>query len=101
MSPEQLRGYLNFYRDLGVRDLYRRDASDLFRGSTVVSMEAMTELALENMPSSEGARLVIPPTAPSMPKPSLIPLAPADDTLFKIQQDLGECRRCGLSEGRN
>ncbi len=63
MTPEQLRGYLTFYRDLGVQEVFRR------------------------------------------PQPSIMeipPLAPLDDTLAKIQADIGDnCRRCRLCEQRN
>jgi DNA polymerase len=31
----------------------------------------------------------------------LPPLAPTDDSLFKIIEDMGDCRRCRLHEGRN
>jgi DNA polymerase len=31
----------------------------------------------------------------------LPPLAPSDDTLLKIIEDIGDCRRCRLHEGRN
>ena len=31
----------------------------------------------------------------------LPPLAPTNDTLFKIIEDIGDCRRCRLHEGRS
>lgn len=73
MTPEQLRGYLTFYRDLGVKELYRRQA-----------------------PAAPASAL------PDMETPQLIPLAPAGDTLEKIRADIGpDCRRCRLCEQRN
>jgi DNA polymerase len=68
MDTELLRQYLDFYRDLGIRALYRRDA-----------------------PS--------PDQTPSMP--ATPDLTPPGDTLLKILEDLGDCRRCPLHEGRN
>jgi DNA polymerase len=72
MTPEQLRGYLTFYRDLGVTEIYRR--------STPLSPASETEMEI----------------------PKLIPLAPDGDTLAKIRADIGDdCRRCRLCEQRN
>jgi len=67
MSPEQLRRYLNYYQDLGVKNIYRRAAP-----------AAVAPLALE-----------------------LPLLEPAGDTLAKISEDIGDCRRCRLCEGRS
>ena len=82
MTPEQLRQYLTFYQDLGVKHLYRR------------------------APATKSAEAVItaPMVSSAAPLPSpveLPPLAPAGDTLAKIIEDIGDCRRCGLCERRN
>ncbi|HEY6330752.1 MAG TPA: uracil-DNA glycosylase, partial [Blastocatellia bacterium] len=58
MNPEQLRQYLSFYQDLGVKHIYR---------------------------------LLIAGAVDSLPK----------DSLLKIQEDIGDCRRCRLCEGRS
>ena len=63
MTPHDLRQYLDFYRDLGVKHIYKRAAA-----------------------------------APAPPLPSL---APDADTLLKIREDLGDCRRCRLCEKRS
>jgi uracil-DNA glycosylase family 4 len=65
MDADQLRQYLEFYEDLGIKTLYRRPM----------------------------------PAAPAMIE--LPPLAPAGDTLLKIIEDMGDCRRCRLHEQRN
>ena len=81
MSPETLRRYLEFYQDLGVKTLYRHEASAI-----------RPALAAAIAPSPE-------PEPP--PKPMQLPsLAPEGDTLFKILEDIGDCRRCRLHEGR-
>ena len=72
MSPETLRRYLEFYQDLGVKTIYRREAAAA--------------------PEPE------PPPSQPMELPSL---APEGDTLLKIIQDIGDCRRCRLHSGRN
>src|SRR5262249_20296937 len=73
MNPDDLRLYLTFYKDLGVKDIYRRSAA---------------------------AAAPAPARAP-VPDPELPPLAPTDDTLVKIIGDLGDCRRCRLHEQRS
>src|SRR5947209_19333247 len=73
MNGEQLRNYLEFYRDLGVKTLYRRNPS--------------VEERVQEVPASA------PPAIPA--------LAPDNDTLLKIMEDIGDCHRCRLHEGRN
>ncbi|HEX4808453.1 MAG TPA: uracil-DNA glycosylase [Bryobacteraceae bacterium] len=74
MTNEQLRYYLELYRDLGIDSVYRRPVIE-----TPVVEPSITEQ-----------------------KPIALPgLAPADDTLDLIRLDMGDCRRCRLCEGRN
>src|SRR5580704_10311309 len=75
MTRDELRSVLSFYSDLGVTELYRVPAV----AAPVLEMKT-------------------PVSASEM----LIPLAPPDDTLEKIQADIGpDCRRCGLCEQRS
>jgi len=76
MDTDQLRQYLEFYQDLGIRTLYAR-ATDAPAPSPVPREEAK---------------------AKAMDLPSL---APQGDTLLQIIQDIGDCKRCRLHEGRN
>ncbi|HLW76779.1 MAG TPA: uracil-DNA glycosylase, partial [Bryobacteraceae bacterium] len=69
MNREQLRDYLDFYRDLGVKEIYKR--------------------------GSKGQRAV--PTG----EIALPSIQPPGDTLLRIVEDLGDCRRCRLSEARH
>jgi len=68
MDQEQLRKKLEFYRDLGVKQIYRRE-----------------------MPEPDAAQQA----AVALPS-----LAPENDTLARIREDIGDCRRCGLSKQR-
>ncbi|MGC2662255.1 MAG: uracil-DNA glycosylase [Bryobacteraceae bacterium] len=76
MTNEQIRYYLELYRDLGVESIYRRTAAP------VVPPPGITEK----------------PPAPAIILPSL---APEGDTLDMIRLDIGDCRRCRLHESRN
>jgi DNA polymerase len=70
MDSQQLRQFLEFYQDIGVKSLYKRAAP--------VAAAPITEPVME-----------------------LPPIAPADDTLLRIIEDIGDCKRCRLHEGRN
>lgn len=99
MEQEQLRRYLEFYRDLGVREIFRPQADH-----PVAPGSAVLPAQLVQVPE--------PPTAPVLAEPRPEPLkthspvilpslAPDGDTLAKILEDIGDCRRCRLHEGRH
>jgi DNA polymerase len=73
MNDQILRQYLSFYRDLGMTTLYRRQAAPA--------------------PDVE--------TVPVPPEPELPSIIPDGDSIFKIIEDIGDCRRCRLHEARN
>ncbi len=80
MSPELLRQYLGFYRDLGVGPLYLRKATQPMQ-----------------TPPKPGEK-----PAQTAPETVQLPgLAPQGDTLLKIVEDIGDCKRCRLHAGRN
>ena len=74
MTTDELRHKLEFYRDLGFKDLYRR-----------------TPALLQTLPE-------MPLIKTSIELPGMVP---ADDTLDRICSDIGDCRRCRLSTTRN
>src|SRR5438477_13099086 len=78
MDADNLRRYLEFYQDLGIRTLYRAAAPD--------------------RPEPPDPP-VGPPAATA--KTELPGLAPSGDTLLKIIEDIGDCKRCSLHQGRN
>ncbi|HET8546891.1 MAG TPA: uracil-DNA glycosylase [Bryobacteraceae bacterium] len=86
MTQEQLRIYLEFYRDLGVKSLYRLQGDEAGSEISALSYERP-----EGMPRGEA----LPETAVA-----LTPLGPAGDTLARIIEDMGDCRRCRLHEAR-
>lgn len=103
MSQETLAAILAYYRDLGVKSVYRRSAPPPGVEKTAAAIPAAVREPLS----------VTPPPVPVPPPPvprievaqmfeSELPgLAPVDDTLEKISADIGDCRRCRLCEGRN
>jgi DNA polymerase len=72
VSSDELRRRIEYFKDLGVKDLYKREAA----APVAAAAEA----------------------APAVELPSL---APAGDSLVQIGEDIGDCRRCRLHQGRN
>lgn len=113
MTRDEIRQFLEFYQDLGVKTIYQRGSA--------LEAEALPELVedLNSLlpPSAAPPRVISPRVAPAPvsfspvmkppaavppPKtPALIPLAPEGDTMEAIRTDIGDCRRCRLCEGRN
>lgn len=82
MTPEQIRSYLEYYRDLGFDTIYKRAKED-------PPMAAKPKIArLETIEQPRPAMLL--PT-----------LQPENDTLDQIRLDIGDCKRCRLCEARN
>ncbi|HTA67096.1 MAG TPA: uracil-DNA glycosylase [Bryobacteraceae bacterium] len=88
MTKDEVRRYLEFYQDLGLKTLYRRDSP----GQRAIAPDPPQVSDLNPMPRN------LKPAAPSTLVPSL---APVHDNLLKILEDIGDCKRCRLHEGRN
>jgi uracil-DNA glycosylase len=84
MTKEEIRRYLEFYQDLGVKTVFVR---------TAVGEPTPAELVQE-APEPELRREPEPPV-------KLPTLEPAGDSLLKILEDIGDCKRCRLHEARN
>lgn len=75
-----MKSHLEFYRDIGIKTLYRRTAA--IAEASAPAVIAATAVSLE-------------------PSLSMLPsLSPESDTLLRILEDIGECTRCRLHEGR-
>jgi DNA polymerase len=86
MNRDLLRQYLEFYRDLGVKELYLQPARPVGEPLSV------PEIQSESRKQPEAVSVLSAPPLPG--------LAPEGDTLLKIMEDLGDCKRCRLHEGR-
>ncbi len=82
MTRDQIRSYLELYRDLGIESIYRH-------ASTAAPVAAPVQVAAAAAASAVSAHAALPG------------LAPEADTLERIRLDLGDCKRCRLSEGRH
>lgn len=91
MSEQDLRQWLEFYRDLGIETLYKRPPAP-------VSLSLESSIAV----AEDEPRITEPEPMRAAPLPPVLPsLAPEGDTLAKIEADLANCTRCRLSEKRN
>jgi DNA polymerase len=98
MNPDTLRQYLEFYQDLGIKTVYRRG------DRPQIAQPRPSSLVERPEPSTRPAApaATASPDPKTTPKPmQLPPLAPEGDTLLKIIDDMGDCRRCRLHQGRN
>ena len=77
MDADLIRGYLEFYQDLGIKTLYRRTAP---APEAAAAGETLPQVTTQ---TTEGDRLR------------------HSETLPQILADIGDCRRCRLHEGRN
>ncbi len=102
MNPDDLRRWLEFYRDLGVTTLYRR---------TPAAGAPQAAPPQDDPPAANPAPKPSLPNRPPEPPPDpeqpmllgdgLLPgIAPPDDSMEKIRADIGDCKRCRLHEGR-
>ena len=82
MTKQQIRSYLEFYQDLGVDSLYRRPP-----------------ISAAPRPAAQVKEDIAVPPA-KLTSTALPGLAPEGDTLDQIRLDIGDCRRCRLSEAR-
>lgn len=91
MTTDELRRRLAFYRDLGVIELYRRQAPPVAAAISAPVISAPSPIVKPPDPEIEPMKL--PLELPS--------LAPIDDSMEKIRKDIGDdCRRCRLCHGR-
>src|SRR3954469_4475026 len=87
----QLAARLQYYRDMGIYDFYRREgAAAAGDGQKPVSTEELSAMErAQDAPATAGGT------------PALHVLRDVAAELRAISDDIGECERCGLHKGRN
>ena len=93
---DALEARLRFYRELGLTDFYRRvvdTSQSVIAGSENDTLNSVQE------------KTPIPPRKPMQAAPPIAPevLHPVDRAaaLQLIREEIGDCTRCALHEGRN
>lgn len=109
---EELRRRLEFYRDLGIRELHVRAAPEGIEETVEPIVEAAQAPVepeaprLEPPPPSRPlpppprARITSPPVVAAATPPPLLSMAPENDSLPRILEEIGDCTRCKLHKGR-
>jgi uracil-DNA glycosylase len=127
-AQQALHERMRFYRDLGISSFYRRPVDESLWASqepfptTPPPPTASTNQASHPMHPASPTRQVIPPSPPSQlipeffqdqdmaprkpfpPPPPITPPTPPEQhasALQIIRNEIGDCTRCGLSQGRN
>lgn len=109
MTRDEIRDRLSFYRDLGVKDIYKRGSKVEKTANAGVEKTAGAGVGKAADAGSVNAAHAGQRTAEPLPviesvllkDAPLPPLQPPGDTLLKIIDDIGDCHRCGLSQARN
>jgi uracil-DNA glycosylase len=96
-GERELAEWLRYYRDLGFTHLYRRESPVL---DTMPKRPDITRPAAASAPAASEPTKPRPLTAAAAQQSGLFTPAPKRETLEEIRTDLGDCRRCKLSEGR-
>lgn len=102
MDRAQLKQYLEFYRDLGVKSVYTGGPPLTVLAAAPAAPAALTvPTATTTAPAAREEPVVIKSLEPSDLFPKLFPVGGGDDSLEKIRQDIGDCQRCRLCATRN
>jgi len=101
MDRESLKRHLEFFRDLGISQLSIPPA-----GSAAGPGRSQPRNALPETPQRPESPAPARPRQISLPpvlsaSPSLLEFAPELDTLERIVDDIGDCKRCRLCEKRH
>jgi uracil-DNA glycosylase family 4 len=106
-AEQQLRAYVEYLRDIGVHDFYRRGEPMVAEVHTTPSTRVEAVVAvkeLEAAPVSSRPAFLEPPIATLVSFDNLAPLpesrvAPAHkaEALAAIKEDIGDCTRCPLA----
>jgi uracil-DNA glycosylase family 4 len=99
---------LRYYEDLGIRLFYRDRARTASVGRDPLGVAISQEIFLSKPPSKLPVPASVEPAARILPVRT--PMGPSlfeevakvkDDSLLKIREDIGDCRRCKLHKGRH
>lgn len=92
---KQLASRVNYYREMGIHDFYRREPADL----PAVSAEPASPIFLDAGPGGESMTLA-PAGGESLLHSPLPVIQDKPAALKLIREEIGDCTRCRLHKGR-
>ncbi len=92
MNRDELKKQLEYFQDLGVKEIYKRQPN------TKAVVEPTPVMA---MPVEPPAPVVVNRAAAASALIELPSMAPENDSFERICSDIGDCKRCRLHIGRN
>jgi uracil-DNA glycosylase len=114
---EALQARLRFYRDLGLTEFYRRPVDPALLAKLAAAQEAAASTGSGSAPSSShperaqraegpafsslGENMEDRESQPAVSEPASSVPAPPQVALQLIRDEIGDCTRCKLHEGRN
>ena len=110
VAKEALAARIRFYRELGLTEFYRRPVDPELLVQINTEAESQVSEARPGAPSfaskddvSEEKETIPPRKTISTPPPIADDIRPADrlEALRIIREDIGDCTRCALHNGRN
>jgi uracil-DNA glycosylase len=99
-----LAARLNYYREMGIYDFYRRPVEE---GASEITLQATSSdeiFSPQGSESIQGTPSLMPKTVKPSSAVSASPVPEIQDkvtALKAIREDIGDCTRCGLHKGRN
>jgi uracil-DNA glycosylase len=99
-----LAARLNYYREMGIYDFYRRPVEE---GASEITLQATSSdeiFSPQGSESIQGTPSLMPKTVKPSSVVSASPVPEIQDksaALKAIREDIGDCTRCGLHKGRN
>ena len=100
MTKEELRQRLEFYQDLGITTLFRRDPPVDTTGLSDLATAPLLSRLEVDIPPPAAMKVITEPHALASGTPEATSVA-VSDSLLKVRENIGECTRCRLHEGRN
>jgi len=98
-SRKAVAAQVRYYRELGIYDLYRRETPEGMSFGGTIAREALAAIAEEAALEVFGAEIAEAETAANAEQIAAM-LNDKPSALRVIREDIGDCTRCKLSQGR-
>jgi len=101
MDRDSLKRHLEFYRDLGIKQLNIPEPTQAAEAPNERLQPMAWNSEVQAIPGERSPSMTAPRTPIVQAVPSVLDFVPEGDTLEGILADIGDCARCRLCEKRN